>query len=365
MKTAQPLIQIFPKSSNNSLRAWSAADELIIQELSSCSIVKKDAVIINDTYGYLSTHLFEFNPQIITERYSQKEAIRQNLTHNALSYEESIFTHILDHIKIKPSLCIFKMPKSKALFDLYLRYIINNSQNEVQVIAGFMTKYFSKEWLNIAAQYFHKVEQSKAYKKARLLKLSDPKASHLDIIKYTAPFKITENESWLLTQFGGVFSQNHIDYGTQFLLNNISLDLNVKQALDLCSGNGIIAKYIRHYCPDAQIHLIDDSYLAIKSSQLNLGEANFKFHWNNSLESISDNSLDLILCNPPFHSGTINTNEIAIALFKESYSKLKENGQMYIVANIHLNYKTQIIKFFKSVSEIKRNEKFLIYLVRK
>ena len=155
-----------------------------------------------------------------------------------------------------------------------------------------------------------------------------------------------------------MFSDKKIDYGTRLLLESIPKINDRDTILDLACGNGIIAAYIRAQNTKCNIHLVDDSFLAISSAKLNLSKENTYFHWKNDLNIKTDKKFNLITCNPPFHFEFENTIEIALNLFKNAKKHLTNNGTLLIVANRHLNYTTHLVKLFDSVKTIKSNDKY-------
>ena len=220
-----------------------------------------------------------------------------------------------------------------------------------------MTKYFSPKMLEVAEIFFEQVEQSKAWKKSRLLILKKNKKKDESIILNT----IRVNEIKVLQQYYGVFSAKNIDYATQFLLEHLEIGKDENCILDLASGNGIIASFIRDKKLESEINLLDDSFLAIESSKINLQDKNSFFHYNDSLYDFENDFFDLVVSNPPFHFEYENNIEITFGLFKEVKRCLKGNGRFILVSSKHLNLKTHLIKLFKEVKIIAENKKFEIY----
>ncbi len=97
------------------------------------------------------------------------------------------------------------------------------------VACGFMTKYFTPNLAAIAQKYFDRSEQSPASRKARTLILSSPKASEYK------PLTNTVEAPWgqALKQYFGVFSSGHVDYASQFLIDNLTVAPNEQDVLDL------------------------------------------------------------------------------------------------------------------------------------
>jgi 16S rRNA G1207 methylase RsmC len=164
----------------------------------------------------------------------------------------------------------------------------------------------------------------------------------------------------VLQQNYGVFSSDHIDYATQFLIDQIQVKETENNILDLACGNGVIAMAIQLQKPEAEIFLTDDSFLAIESAKLNIDGPGVHYFWNDQLDDIPEKSLDLAVTNPPFHFGFETNIEVTIRLFNEVAEKLKQAGRFVCVANQHLNYKTHLEKIFK-VKVLAQNDKFIVY----
>ena len=247
------------------------------------------------------------------------------------------------------------------LYRLYLEQICNNSEPETIVVAGFMTKYFGPQMLDIASEYFSNVSQSKAHKKARLIIMKDKKPFN----KSSLIQNINTSSGEIIQQYYGVFSSQRIDFATQFLIENIPYNEQEINILDLASGNGIIAHSVNSYYKTQNwqsptIHLLDDSFLAIESSKLNLDGDNINFHYGYDFSDFEDNSLDLIISNPPFHFEHEINIEISLGLFQQANKALKANGRLLLVYNQHLNYKSQLQTIFEKTMIVKQNNKFVI-----
>ena len=345
----------YPESSNKSLRPWSAADELIVQHVEENHLINNKIAVLNDKFGFLSTVFFQENTFSIIECHSQEKAIKANFLINKILFSEENL-HSIFEIPKELDLVLLKVPKSMELFEFYLAQVAENSTTETNVICGFMTRNFTSKMVELAEKYFKNVSQSKAHKKARLLllktKKTTPKINFINTISF-------ENKT--LKQYSGVFSSNHIDYATQFLLTNLKLKDSENIVLDLASGNGIISAHIREQKSNAELHLVDDSILAIASSKLNISDENTFHHNNDSLEEFQSNFFNLIITNPPFHFEYETNIDVSLQLFKESKRCLKKNGRFLVVANQHLNYKTHLIKLFSKVDVVAENDKFIIY----
>jgi len=344
----------YPKTDNKSLQPWNAGDELTLSFLEENNLLHKNGCLFNDRFGFLACVLPQ--SKSILDYKSQERALVQNAEQNGLSAAELRKEYILGEIGEMFDFSVIKVPKSVEHFELYLTQIKNNIGESGRVVCAFMTKYFTPQILEIASKHFHSVEQSKAWKKARLLILSQPKQG-----VEVAEHKVVPNAFGDdLLQYSGVFASKGIDIGTRFLLENFTLKPDEVITLDLASGNGIIAKTLGERMPQAELHLLDDSHLAVESSKLNLKNSNSFFYCNDTLADMQPNYFDLIISNPPFHFGHETNIEVSLALFAESKNYLKDGGRLVIVSNKHLNYKIHLQKLFTTARNLEENDKFEI-----
>ena len=349
-------INRYPKTRNQSLQAWSAADEYLLTEFDSLNLENPSMAIINDRFGFLSCHLHTFSPKIILNYKSQEKAIIQNIESNDLNFSKLNFISPLQYLPNKIDVSIIKIPKSMDLFKMQLFQLSKSLNKDSIVLASFMTKYFSPQMLSIANDFFEEVKQSKAWKKARVLLLKNKKQEKEILILNSIKFQDLNFQ-----QYYGVFSAKNIDYASQFFIQHLKIKNSDQRVLDLASGNGVLSKAIQLRNPNCEIHLMDDSFLAVESSKLNLNGENVTYHFNDSMELFKDDYFDLVISNPPFHFEHETNIEVAIRLFHDVKRCLKSEGRFELVASQHLNFKTHLIKIFKNVLIISENNKFIIY----
>jgi len=341
-------------SKDKSLRAWSAADEYLLEAFAAVKKTAKNLALYNDRFGYLACHLNDLSPTVVVTHRSQEKAISTNFQNNGL--KQPHLATPLSHLESRADFVLMKVPKSLGLFQLFLEQIAENSTKDVTVICAFMTRHFSPKLIQIAEQYFDDVTQSKAQKKARLLVLSIKKARSKGEILTSLKYKEQSYQQYL-----GVFSADHIDYATQFFLEHVELNKGDQRILDLASGNGIIGNEIHKELPQAEVRLLDDACLAVSSAKLNVRGDRIHHHYNNNMSDFESDYFDLIVSNPPFHfEYEVNIN-IPINLFKECWRCLKKGGVLQMVTSQHLNYKTHLEPLFADVHILAEDKKFVVY----
>jgi 16S rRNA G1207 methylase RsmC len=344
---------------NQSLKAWSAADEHLLQHLENHSLENKELVILNDRFGFLTCLMHSYQPTSIQTNKSEENATQQNLLDNQLEVSAVSFFTPLTLSEKKLDVGLLKIPKSLELFRLFLYTLSTNWKEDAILFCGFMTRHFSPQMLKIAEEFFEEVEQSRAWKKSRVLTLKTPKAFEKKDIIHQINF-----EEQVFQQYFGVFSAKHIDYASQFLIENLSIDSNNKRVLDLASGNGVLAVAARKLNSTCELHLVDDSYLAVESSKLNLNDSNTFFHCDNTLSSFEEGYFDCVVSNPPFHFEHEINIQPSLNLFKEVHRCISSEGSFILVANKHLNYKTHLSLLFSEINIVNENNKFIVYECR-
>ncbi|BDS11721.1 class I SAM-dependent methyltransferase [Aureispira anguillae] len=349
-------IKRYPLSNNSSLQAWSAADEHLLKYIEHLPQANTNVTIINDRFGFLSCLLHPYQPNTIWTNKSHQKATEYNLRNNNIAPSNITFQTILSPDLGITDVGFLKIPKSLALFRLFLYQLSQSANKNTIVYCSFMTRHFSPKILRIAEDFFEHIEQSKAWKKSRVLLLKQPKAHQIETLTHKINW-----EQEVFHQYFGVFSAGHIDYASQFLIHNLPPVSSYKRVLDLASGNGILAASIRKRNPTCELHLLDDFFLAVESSKLNLEQNNTFFHNNDNLEHFPANHFDCIISNPPFHFEHEVNIDISLSLFKEVRRSLAPNGHFILVANKHLNYKTHLDLLFPKVFIIKENKKFVVY----
>ena len=78
------------------------------------------------------------------------------------------------------------------------------------------------------------------------------------------------------------------------------------------------------------------------------------------LHGVEENSVDLILNNPPFHQQQVVGDETAWQMFQQARKVLKKSGQLWVVGNRHLGYHTKIKRTFGNCELIAGNQKFVL-----
>ncbi|CAM2965848.1 ribosomal RNA small subunit methyltransferase C [Pseudoalteromonas atlantica] len=159
----------------------------------------------------------------------------------------------------------------------------------------------------------------------------------------------------------GVFNHGALDAGTKMLLENAP---TTKQGnvLDFGCGAGLIATFLGIKNPALTFTCSDVSALATYATEQTLKLNNIKGGTilSDGLKSISG-KFDLIVSNPPFHTGIATDYTIAEAFLSNAKQHLTKVGKLSIVANSFLKYPPILEAQFGSFHTVYKNNKFAVY----
>ena len=71
-------------------------------------------------------------------------------------------------------------------------------------------------------------------------------------------------------------------------------------------------------------------------------------------------SLDLVICNPPFHMGRATGDLIAWRMFEQAKYSLRTGGELRIVGNRHLGYHLKLRRLFGNCEVVASDRKFVV-----
>jgi len=361
----------YPATRDKQLRAWDAADEYIISHLESlqeqstltlCDTSK--LLILNDAFGALSIALAEYNPSVYTDSFLAESAIKKNIEINHIHPQKIKLLNDLASLSGIYNLVIIKVPKNLAMLEDELHQIREHCNENTLIIGAAMSKHIHTSTLKLFERIAGPTTTSLARKKARLI-FSQLDAT-LEPGKSPYPSQYTLDETGeKYSNHANVFSREKLDIGSRFLLQNLPENKNYKHILDLACGNGVLGIAAAKLYPTAKISFVDESYMAVASARINAknllpDNSNCEFKVTDCLQGIENNSLDLILNNPPFHQNHVVGDFIAWQMFNEAKNKLKTSGEIIIVGNRHLGYHIKLKKLFGRCEMIASNKKFVI-----
>ncbi|EKQ1724573.1 23S rRNA (guanine(1835)-N(2))-methyltransferase RlmG [Salmonella enterica] len=353
----------FPQTDDvNPLLAWEAADEYLLQQLDETEI-RGPVLILNDTFGALSCALAEHSPYSIGDSYLSELGTRENLRHNGIAESSVTFLDSTADYPQAPGVVLIKVPKTLALLEQQLRALRKVVTAQTRIIAGAKARDIHTSTLELFEKVLGPTTTTLAWKKARLINCTFSHPQLADAPQ-TLSWKL-EDTGWTIHNHANVFSRTGLDIGARFFMQHFPENLD-GEIVDLGCSNGVIGLSLLAKNPQANVVFVDESPMAVDSSRLNV-ETNLpeafercEFMINNALSGVEPFRFNAVFCNPPFHQKHALTDNIAWEMFHHARRCLKINGELYIVANRHLDYFHKLKKIFGNCATIATNNKFVI-----
>lgn len=145
----------------------------------------------------------------------------------------------------------------------------------------------------------------------------------------------------VLISLPGVFSHGEVDDGTRLLLEHLPLLPPQARVHDFGCGCGIVTAWLKRRQSELVVSGSDINALAHEAAKATM-KANrltgVVLHVAKGLAPIPG-PLDVIVSNPPFHTGQKTDYSIAEELLASARDKLSPGGALYIVGNRFLPYR--------------------------
>lgn len=363
-------LQRLPFRPNDTLRAWDAADEYLLNYVSEQDMLDKNSrvLILNDSFGALACGLSAYQTTAISDSWLSHQATRNNFQANHL---ELSGLNLLDSLTVPPTqfdCLLIKVPKTLALLEYQLHQLKPCLHAGSIVIAAGMVKNLSANVWKVFEKVWGPTSSSLAVKKARLIFVSPDFARALPNNPYPSYFDYPEY-GWRIANHANVFSRESLDIGTRFLLQHLPEQVG-SDIIDLGCGNGIVGMALARRFPAAKISFVDESYMALASARLNYVQLGpdaipADFIAADCLSDFAKQSSDCIVCNPPFHQQHSIGDHIAWQMFKQAFQVLRSGGELRVIGNRHLNYHLSLKKLFGNCRQVASNAKFVIFSCRK
>ncbi|GAA1729447.1 class I SAM-dependent methyltransferase [Microbacterium paludicola] len=357
-----PRLRRWPDVEAHDLVAADASDRLILSEAGA---VGREVVVIGDRYGALTLSLLAADPdvriRVHQDAITGERALAANAAELGMSLDR-VTSHALDTgLLAGAETVLLQLPRSLDALDEIAGVIASGAADVVRVVAGGRVKHMTLGMNDVLARHFGEVRASRGVSKSRVLRAAGPIC--------------TAGGGWPRAQehpdlgltvcaHGAAFAGTSIDIGTRFLLGFLPVMRQADTAIDLACGTGVLATMLAKARPGILVIATDQSAAAVASARATAaanGVADrIDVVRDDGLASQPDASADLILLNPPFHSGAAVTDEIAPKLFADAARVLRPGGELWCVFNSHLGYRPILERTVGPTRQAGRNPKFTV-----
>ncbi|HVX07531.1 class I SAM-dependent methyltransferase [Humibacter sp.] len=261
---------------------------------------------------------------------------------------------------------LLRLPKSLDALDEIAGLIAAHADPEVTVFAGGMQKHMAIAMNDVLRRHLERVDVGLGRQKARVLTAHGPRRA------------AEPEQGWPRRQFhgdiapglwvcahGGAFAGSRIDIGTRFLLDHLDeAATGARTVVDLACGTGVLASVLALRRPNVRGIASDQSAAAAASAAATVAvngvAERLDVRRENAGESIPDAWADLVVLNPPFHSGTSLDLRTGRMLVAAAARILAPGGELWTVYNSHLDYRSSLTRLVGRTRQVDRNRKFTI-----
>jgi 16S rRNA (guanine1207-N2)-methyltransferase len=163
-----------------------------------------------------------------------------------------------------------------------------------------------------------------------------------------------------------VFAGGRLDPAAALLAQALQVRAS-DTVLDLGCGAGIVGLIAARQAPGGHVYLLDSSYAATRTALLNAERnaiGNITALAGDGPKIMVEHDLhpDVIVTNPPFHSGQLEARQVADRFIRAAAACLAAHGRLYLVANRFLPYEPLLRTTFGQTAEVAGDQSFKVLL---
>ncbi|MFH9267772.1 methyltransferase [Streptomyces sp. NPDC017546] len=363
----------FPEHPRDPFRAWDAADEYLLRQLTDPETGSVDlsgtVAVVGDRWGALATALAAHRPVQISDSYLARRATLANLARNGLDQDAVRLLSSRDTPPDRIDVLIVRVPKSLAFLEDQLHRIAPAVHPGTVIIGTGMVKEIHTSTLKLFERIIGPTRTSLAVRKARLIFCTPdpalPRTPSPWPYRYELPADVGPVAGLTAVNHAGIFCAERLDIGTRFFLKHLPTRGGAVRVVDLGCGNGVLGLSAAIANPDAHVTFVDESYGAVASAEETFRAgapdgAKADFLVGDGLGDLDPGSVDLVLNNPPFHSHTATTDATARTMFAGARTALRQGGELWVVGNRHLSYHTHLRRIFGNCTTVAGDPKFVV-----
>ncbi len=354
-----------PDAEAPELVAVDATDRLLLDEaadlLAGCEA--GEVAVVDDAYGALTLGAVALHGArdvrvaqdlLVGERALVRNAERTGLTGTYRS------PPLGPELATGARVVLVQAPKALEALREIAEVLAASAAPDVTVLVGGRVKHMTHAMNDVLRASFTDVWATLARQKSRVLVARGPRPS-----PFSFPRRQEHPDLGLtVCAHGAAFAGTKIDIGTRTLLAALDDAAPAASALDLGCGTGVLATALARARPDLEVVAVDQSAAAVASA-VATAEANglderIRVVRDDAADSVADASIDLVVCNPPFHVGAAVVTTAADRLFVAASRVLRPDGELWTVFNSALRYKPALARIIGPTRVVEQTPKFTV-----
>jgi 16S rRNA (guanine1207-N2)-methyltransferase len=232
---------------------------------------------------------------------------------------------------------------------------------DVTVLVGGRVKHMTHGMNDVLRGSFADVSATLARQKSRVLVARGPRPAP------TSFPRCREHPDLGLTvcAHGAAFAGTRVDPGTRALLGELDrMAPDARTAVDLGCGTGVLAVALARARPGLQVVATDQSAAAVASAAATAAANGLadriEVRRDDAADTLPDRSVDLVVCNPPFHLGAAVVTAAADRLFAAAGRVLRPGGELWCVFNSSLPHRPALGRLVGPTRTVGRGARFVV-----
>ena len=259
-----------------------------------------------------------------------------------------------------------KAPTSLDALREIAEVVASSADPEVTLFVGGRVKHMTHAMNDVLRSSFGEVSATLARQKSRVLVARGPRPA-------TPSFpRCREHPDLGLTvcAHGAAFAGGKVDLGTRALLAELDgMAPEARAAVDLGCGTGVLAVALARARPGLDVLATDESAAAVASTEATLAANGLSpalaagrvtVQRDDAAAGVPDASVDLVVCNPPFHVGPAVVTAVADRLFAAAGRVLRPGGELWCVWNSSLPHRGALRRLVGPTTTVGRGARFVV-----
>jgi 16S rRNA G1207 methylase RsmC len=342
------------------LRAWDGADAYLLEALDERfgDRAAGPILVVDDAFGALSTALAS-RAEVLAwgDSATAAAALGANLARNQLGPVPS--TPLSGPPPEGARVVLVRLPRGLRRLEWLLARLSAVLIPGTPVLLGARSKDVQRSAVEAVEAAIGPASSTRARHRARLIVAVRDERSAPEPGGWTWE----AGPGILIRGFPGVFGEKRMDAGTRLLAAEIG-PWDAVDVVDLGCGAGPLGLLAGAANPTARVHFRDASHLAVASARRAWRGEEATFVAGDVLDGMPDRSVDVVLCNPPFHEGRVITRGVAHRMIEESARVLRPTGRLLLVGNRHLGYHQRLPRSFHDVRVARSDRRFVVFEAR-